>query len=55
MGLIDALLGLIIAFVLVYVGAVILWSINPILSVLFGIIAIYVIVRSVGRGGGEDA
>ncbi len=51
MGLIDSLISLIVAFVLVYVGAVILWPINPILAVLFVIFAIYLVLRSIGRGG----
>ena len=52
MGLIDALLDLIIAFVLVYVGVTILWSLNPILGVLFAIVAIYFVLRSVSRATG---
>jgi hypothetical protein len=48
--LIDTIIGLIVALVLVYVGGVILWSLNPILGVLFIIVALYVVLRSIGRG-----
>ena len=50
MGLVDAIVSLLIAVILIYVGAVIVWSLNPLLAVLFVIFALYVAARTVAKG-----
>jgi len=50
MGIIDSLISVIIALVLVYVGVAILWAINPILAILFVLLAAYIFVRGVRSG-----
>ena len=51
MGLVDSIITLLLAFVLIYVGAVILWSFNPFLAVLFILVALFIAARSIGKGG----
>jgi len=50
LGLVDAIVSLLIAVILIYVGAVIVWSLNPLLAVLFVIFALYVAARTVAKG-----
>ena len=47
---IDAIISLIIAFILIYVGAVILWSLNPFFAVLFVLDALYIGLRGLREG-----
>ena len=53
MGAVDAIISLLIAFVLIYVGAVILWSLNPIFAVVFVLLALYIAARGLGKGDGK--
>ena len=48
-GAADAIISLLIAFILIYVGAVILWPLNPLFAVLFVIFALYVAFRGLGK------
>lgn len=52
MGAFDAVLSLLIAFVLIYVGAVVLWSLNPIFAVLFVLAALYIALRGLRKTDG---
>ena len=45
MGVVDEIISLLIAFVLIYVGAVILWNVNPFFAVLFVLAALYIVLR----------
>ena len=47
MGLIDRMVGLMFAFVVLYVGWTIIYPVNPILAVLFILLGLFVIIRSV--------
>jgi len=49
----DVIVSLIVAIILIYVGAVIIWSLNPLLAVLFVAFAVYVVARSVAKGGSD--
>ena len=51
-GAADAIISLLIAFILIYVGAVILWPLNPLFAVLFVIFALYVAFRGLGKRSG---
>ena len=51
-GAADAIISLLISFILIYVGAVILWPLNPLFAVLFVIFALYVAFRGLGKGNG---
>ena len=53
MGLVDAIVELLIAVLLVYVGAVIIWSLNPILAVLFILAALYILARTIAKRSGD--
>ena len=44
-GVVDEIISLLIAFVLIYVGAVILWNVNPFFAVLFVLAALYIVLR----------
>jgi hypothetical protein len=55
MGAADSMISVLFALIMVYVGWEIIYPINPLLAVLFILMALYVIFRSVtggGRGGG---
>jgi hypothetical protein len=52
-GLVDLIISLIVAMILIYVGAVIIWSLNPLFAVLFVIFAVYVAARAVVKGGSD--
>jgi fucose permease len=45
------IVSLLIGFVLVYVGALILWSLNPFFAVFFLLEALYIVGRSILKGG----
>jgi len=45
----DAVIGLLFAFVVIYVGAVILWSFNPLFAVLFVLVALFITIRATAR------
>ena len=51
MGAVDAVISVLIAFILIYVGAVVLWALNPFLAVLFVVAALYIALRGLGRTG----
>ncbi len=51
LSLVDVIVSLLIGFVLIYVGAVILWSLNPFFAVLFVLAALYIVGRSLLKGG----
>jgi 4-hydroxybenzoate polyprenyltransferase len=51
-GLIDSLVTLLIAVILLYVGFAILYPINPLVAILFVILALYIVVRFASKGKG---
>jgi hypothetical protein len=51
-GVIDGLVGLVFAFIILYVGWTIIYALNPILAVLFIILGVYVVFRVLAEGGG---
>lgn len=53
MGLVDSLIGLLVAVIIIYVGAIVIWSLNPIFAIFFAIIAILIAARAVARGDTE--
>ena len=53
MAIVDAVIGLLLAFVVIYVGAVILWSFSPLFAVVFVLVALFITIRATaGRGEG---
>ena len=49
----GSLMNLLIAFILIYVGVTVLYSVNPFLGVLFVIFALYILVSGI-RGGSDE-
>ena len=49
---VGSLMDLLIAFILIYVGVTVLYSVNPFLGVLFVIFALYLLI--IGIRGGRD-
>ena len=55
MGAFDSMISVLFAFIMIYVGWEILYPLNPLLAVLFILMALFVVFRAVtggGRGGG---
>ena len=53
MGAADTLIELLIAVFILYAGAVIIWSLNPLLAVFFVVVGLYILVRAVGKSKGN--
>ncbi len=52
-GLVDLIVSLLVAVILIYVGAVIIWSLNPLFAAVFVILALLVVARAVKRGDSD--
>jgi len=55
MGAFDSMVSVLFAFIMIYVGWEILYPLNPLLAILFILMALFVVFRAVtggGRGGG---
>ena len=53
MAIADAVIGLLLAFVVIYVGAVVLWSFNPLFAILFVLVALVITIKATaGRSEG---
>jgi hypothetical protein len=53
LAIVDAVIGLLLAFVVIYVGAVILWSFSPLFAILFVLVALFITIRATaGRSEG---
>jgi ABC-type polysaccharide/polyol phosphate export permease len=50
---ISSLMNLLIAFILIYVGVTVLYSVNPFLGILFVIFALYILISAI-RGGSDE-
>jgi ABC-type bacteriocin/lantibiotic exporter with double-glycine peptidase domain len=50
--IIDSIIELLIAVVMIYVGAVILYNLNPVFGILFVLLALYILFRTVSKGKG---
>jgi hypothetical protein len=50
LGTVDELVNLLIAIVIIYVGFAILYPINPFLTIIFVLAALYILTRAIGRG-----
>ena len=53
MGAVDTIIELLIAIFILYAGAVIIWSLNPFLAVLFVVIALYILVSTIAKSKGD--
>ena len=48
----DSLIQLLFAFIIIYVGAYIIYAVNSLLGFLFVLFGLYLIVSGVRKGGG---
>jgi len=53
LGAVDTIIELLIAIFILYAGAVIVWSLNPLLAVLFVVVALYILVRTLAKSKGD--
>ena len=52
-GLVDLIVSLLVAVILIYIGTVIIWSLNPLFAVVFVVLAVLVVARAVRRGDSD--
>jgi hypothetical protein len=53
LGAVDSIIELLIAIFILYAGAVIVWSLNPLLAVLFVVVGLYILVRALAKSKGD--